>query len=57
MLIAPRHLAQLFPHKPANPSVMAFPAAAPTIAPRIPAKLAPIMAAIPKKKVFRFNVS
>jgi hypothetical protein len=46
-----RYCAALPSHKPANPSVMASPAAAPTIAPKIPAKLAPIRAAIPRKKV------
>ena len=38
-------------HKPAKPSVIASPAAPPTIAPSTPAKLAPIIAAIPKKLV------
>ncbi|MCL0052492.1 hypothetical protein M1M92_03355 [Peptococcaceae bacterium] len=46
-----RYCAALPSHKPANPSVMASLAVAPTIAPRIPAKLAPIIAAIPRKKV------
>lgn len=39
----------IFPsNNPANPSVIESPTAPPTIAPRTPAKLAPISAAIPK---------
>ena len=47
-----RYCTALLPsHKPANPLVMASLSGCPNDCPKIPAKLAPIIAAIPRKKV------